>query len=129
MGADTAVVQAVQSGQTMSLFTDEIRTPVHVDFVAPMFEKIARERRGGIFHLAGAQAVSRFDLGRRACEAAGIKPNFQASLAADFDGPPRSLRLELDCGRAIKELGWQPPDLRQSLDRTFATPVRTVAKD
>lgn len=129
MGADTAVVQAAQSGKAMSLFSDEIRTPVHVDFVAPMLWKIARERRSGVFHLAGAEAVSRYELGQRACEAAGVEPNFSASLAAYFDGPARSLRLELDCGRAIKELGWEPPDLRQSLARTFATPVGAVAND
>lgn len=129
MGADTAVVQAAQSGKPMSLFTDEIRTPVHVDFVAPMLWKIARQRHRGIFHLAGAQAVSRFELGQRACEAAGVEANFSACLAAEFDGPPRSLRLELDCQRAVNELGWEPPDLRQSLARTFATPVRAVAND
>ncbi len=129
MGADTAVVQAVRSGRAMSLFTDEIRTPVHVDFVAPMLEKIAREGHTGIFHLAGSQAVSRYELGQRACEVAGVEPNFEASLAAEFDGPPRSLRLELDCERAIKELVWEPPDLRQSLSRTFATPFEAVAND
>jgi len=122
MGADSAVVQAARSGQGMKLFTDEIRTPVHVDFVAPMLWKIARQRAGGVYHLAGADAVSRFQLGQQACEAAGVEAIFEASLAAEFDGPPRSLRLELDCERAIKELGWEPPDLRQSLARTFATP-------
>jgi len=123
VGADRAVVDAVSAGKRLLLFTDETRTPVHVDFVAPMLWKIARLRIPGIFHLAGAEPVSRFELGQRACRAAGIEPLLDPSLASQFDGPPRSLNLVLDCQRAQKELGWEPPDLRQSLARTFAAPA------
>jgi dTDP-4-dehydrorhamnose reductase len=121
MGADSAVVAAAARGQRLKLFTDEIRCPVHVDFVAPVLWRIARERLGGVFHLAGGSAVSRFELGVQACLAAGVEPHFDPSLASEFQGPPRSLSLVLDCQRAIKELGWKPPDLRQSLARTFST--------
>jgi len=122
-GADQAVVDAVRAGKRLKLFTDEIRCPVHVDFVAPMLWHIARQRIPGVFHLAGADPVSRFDLGTQACQAAGVEPAFDPSLAAEFDGPARSLSLVLDCQRAINELGWEPPDLRQSLARTFAVPL------
>jgi len=121
LGADCAVVAAAVAGKRLNLFTDEIRCPVHVDFVAPMLWKIARARLGGVFHLAGANAVSRYELGVQACLAAGVEPNFETSLARDFQGPARSLSLVLDCQRAIQELAWEPPDLRQSLARTFTT--------
>lgn len=123
MGADTAIVAAARAGKRLNLFTDEIRCPVHVDFVAPMLWEIARKRLSGVFHLAGANAISRYELGVQACLAAGVEPCFDASLAREFQGPPRSLSLVLDCQRAIKELGWKPPDLRQSLARTFTTPL------
>lgn len=131
LGADSAVVAAANSGDRMKLFTDEIRCPVHVDFIAPMLWEIARKRLTGVFHLAGGSAVSRYELGVQACLAAGVKANFDASLAREFEGPPRSLSLVLDCERAIKELGWQPPDLRQSLARTFTTPLEVggLSKD
>jgi dTDP-4-dehydrorhamnose reductase len=131
LGADSAVVAAAVAGQRLKLFTDEIRCPVHVDFVAPMLWKIARARLGGVFHLAGASAVSRHELGVQACLAAGVEPDFEASLAREFQGPRRSLSLVLDCQRAIKELGWKPPDLRQSLARTFTTPLKVggLSKD
>jgi dTDP-4-dehydrorhamnose reductase len=125
-GADQAVVDASRAGRSLSLFTDELRTPVAAELVAPVLWRIARRRLPGIFHLAGAEVVSRFQLGERACAAADVAPSFRGSKASCFDGPPRSLRLVLDTARARKEVGWEPPDLRQSLARTFAAPVRGV---
>ncbi|MFI1485492.1 SDR family oxidoreductase [Streptomyces sp. NPDC020747] len=45
------------------LFTDDIRCPVHVEDLASALLELAVSDRAGMFHLAGADAVSRHELG------------------------------------------------------------------
>ncbi|MFI7499517.1 SDR family oxidoreductase [Streptomyces sp. NPDC049687] len=46
------------------LFTDDIRCPVHVeDLAAALWEIVAQPDAAGVFHLAGTDALSRYDLG------------------------------------------------------------------
>lgn len=118
-GADGGMIRSLREGRKLSLFTDELRAPVHVDWVAPMLWRIGAERLQGVFHLGGEEVLSRHELGLRALDMSGMEADLEASLARDFDGPARSLRLVLDSRRARKELGWEPPNLRQSLTRTF----------
>jgi dTDP-4-dehydrorhamnose reductase len=46
-----------------ALFTDEIRTPVHVDDLAAALLEIAASDLRGVLNVAGADPVSRYDLG------------------------------------------------------------------
>ncbi|MEU5211807.1 sugar nucleotide-binding protein [Streptomyces sp. NPDC020742] len=45
------------------LFTDDIRCPVHVEDLAAALRELAVSDGAGMFHLAGADALSRHDLG------------------------------------------------------------------
>ncbi|MEU9955020.1 sugar nucleotide-binding protein [Streptomyces sp. NPDC050982] len=45
------------------LFTDDIRCPVHVEDLASALLELAVSDRAGMFHLAGADALSRHELG------------------------------------------------------------------
>lgn len=45
------------------LFTDDIRCPVHVEDLAAALLELALSETAGVFHLAGLDAVSRYDLG------------------------------------------------------------------
>lgn len=114
-GADTAILNAVRNGVRLGLFHDEYRTPVAAAALGPMLWQIATRRLPGVFHLSGSESVSRLQLGEVACELAGLDSNFDAVSAAAFDGPPRSLKLNLENTRSQEVLGWEPPNLRQSL--------------
>lgn len=123
VGADQAMYEALIAGQTPRLFHDEIRTPVVATAIARPLWRIARRRLPGIFHLAGADAVSRLGLGQAVAAFHGLEPRFESTSAHDFEGPRRSLKLVLGTERAQKELGWTPPNLRQSLAWNDAPPV------
>ncbi|WP_328687975.1 sugar nucleotide-binding protein [Streptomyces caniferus] len=45
------------------LFTDDFRCPVHVEDLASALREIAMFGRGGMFHVAGADALSRYEIG------------------------------------------------------------------
>lgn len=124
MGAESGVIAAAQAGRSLALFLDEWRAPADpASFAAVIAELLLGDARSGVFHLAGADAVSRYELGALSCAAAGIEHTHQASSLADWNGAPRPPRLVLRCERASRELGFEPPDLRQSLARLCSLAV------
>ena len=124
-GADTALLAALRAGARPALFRDELRVPVAAELAAEALLGLVRraargDAPGGVFHFVGGETVDRHSLGERICAAAGVAPAFDAALAAEL-APARPRRLVLGCARARRELGWEAPDLRQSLARRFPT--------
>jgi dTDP-4-dehydrorhamnose reductase len=122
MGADQAVLHASLEDRKLSLFTDEMRAPADAALLAPAIWKLLKDPLGGstsgrIYHLAGAEAISRYELGRRVCQAADLNFEHQPTSLTDWHGDPRPPCLVLRCQRAAAELSFQAPDLRQSLAR------------
>lgn len=92
------VVESLRRGDPVRLFTDELRCPIAVEDLAAQLWEVARlpaEARGGVWHLAGPEAVSRYALGvllavRAGLDASAIVPIPSASAPAPR---PRDLRL------------------------------------
>ncbi|MBW3572530.1 MAG: sugar nucleotide-binding protein [Gemmatimonadetes bacterium] len=111
------VVDALRRGDPVRLFTDELRCPVAVEDLAAQLWEVALlppERRAGVWHLAGPEAVSRYALGillalRHGLDPSAITPAPSASAPA-----PRPRDLRLLTARADHEL------------RTRARPVSAV---
>jgi dTDP-4-dehydrorhamnose reductase len=60
------LLAAIRSGQTPPLFTDEIRQPTTAGNVAEvMLELSERRDLHGLFHWAGGEPISRFEMGER----------------------------------------------------------------
>jgi dTDP-4-dehydrorhamnose reductase len=81
-----------------TLFVDEIRCPIFVDdLVRQIWEIVAlpADQRGGVWHLAGPEALSRFALGSLIAAALGL-PTVHLGRGLSRDSPvprPRDLRL------------------------------------
>jgi len=118
VGADCALLEALATpANRPCLFDDEIRAPAGARAIADgLYRLLERsEELSGVFHFAGATSMSRWELGHHICEFHGVAPDFDRSAARQAKGPRRPLRLTLQCSRALKELGWKPPDLPQCL--------------
>jgi dTDP-4-dehydrorhamnose reductase len=79
------------------LFTDVVRCPVHVADLAAALLELGASTDAGIQHVAGADAVSRFELGELIAERDGLDPSvLPAGPRADgtYPGP---LVVRLDC--------------------------------
>lgn len=105
------VVDALRRGEPVRLFTDELRCPIAVEDLAAQLWEVALldpERRAGVWHLAGPEAVSRFALGVLIALRHGLDPSaITAALSASAPAPrPRDLRLLTP--RADRELRTRP---------------------
>ncbi|MBN6055930.1 sugar nucleotide-binding protein [Nonomuraea sp. RK-328] len=93
-----AFVRALATGRRRGvLFTDDVRCPVHVEDLAAALLELAGSERRGIHHVAGADAVSRYELGCLVARRDGLDPSRLARgrrADADVHGP---LDVRLDC--------------------------------
>ncbi|MFC5185498.1 sugar nucleotide-binding protein [Actinomadura harenae] len=90
-------VHALVAGDQGVLFTDDVRCPVHVGDLAAALLELASTGRSGICHVAGADAVSRHELGvlvarRDGLDAAAVPSGRRADV-----GLPGPVDIRLDC--------------------------------
>ena len=116
-GADSSLLRALADNRQPSLFIDEWRAPVAADEIWPMINMLGERKIQGVFHLAGADVVTRYELGQLICKAANVAADFRESSIVDFQGPRRSPRLALSSARAQQQLGYRPPSLWAALLR------------
>ncbi|MFD8529934.1 sugar nucleotide-binding protein [Streptosporangium canum] len=86
------------------LFTDDVRCPVHVGDLAAALLELANTDRAGIHHIAGADAVSRYELGCLIARRDGLDPArlpFGRRADTDLPGP---IDVRLDCGLTQRHL-------------------------
>jgi dTDP-4-dehydrorhamnose reductase len=96
---------ALQSGRGMTLFTDEFRNPVPAVETARAVWELAETNCAGIYHVAGAEKLSRWQIGELLVKRwPEIKTEIQSGSAKDFPGPPRALDTSLDISKAQKVL-------------------------
>ena len=87
----------------VEFYTDEIRCPTRVDELAAALLELAAHAYPGPLHLAGPDAVSRYELARALRAAAGADPNSVRSAPGPAAG--RARNVALDSSRAAAVLG------------------------
>jgi dTDP-4-dehydrorhamnose reductase len=105
-----AALQA--SGQGMTLFTDEFRCPIPAVETARVVWELAQKNGAGIFQVAGAEKLSRWQIGQLLIGRwPEVKVKIQSGSARDFAGPPRALDTSLDISKIQKFLSAPLPGL------------------
>lgn len=118
--AMAALEAQLQQGQAVTLFTDEIRTPVSAAVAATgllqALDWAIAGRHRGLLHLGGRTALSRYDLGRLLARLRGYSlDSITACRQQDVDlAAPRPQNVSLDSSLAFS-LGYGPPDLEEQL--------------
>lgn len=115
-GFNEQLWQAFESRRGMTLFTDEFRCPIFAGETARAVWQLAGQKCAGIVHVAGAERLSRFQIGQLLLHRRPqINSVIQPGLAKDFPGPPRALDASLDISKAQKLLPQPLPGLSQWL--------------
>lgn len=113
------ILQACAAGERPGLFTDELRQPCNADNTAEVcIELSERQDLHGIFHWAGDETISRYEMGRRILEHFGLpKDLIEARRLKDdpvFAGRPRDLTLQLTPLRG--KLRTQPQSFAEQIE-------------
>jgi dTDP-4-dehydrorhamnose reductase len=92
------VIDTLQAGEPITLFTDEMRCPIRADDLARQLwdlVALAPADRAGPWHLVGPEALSRYDLGVVLAETHGLDAaGITAARSRDLPAPrPRDLTL------------------------------------
>lgn len=123
-GFNEQLRRSLQSaGQGMKLFTDEFRCPIPAVETARAVWELVNQNRSGLYHVAGAEKLSRWQIGelliRRWPE---VTAKIESALARDFSGPPRALDTSLDISKAQKALSTPLPGLGEWLAKNPSEP-------
>ncbi|MEV1244231.1 sugar nucleotide-binding protein [Nonomuraea sp. NPDC049750] len=110
------LVHALATGRSSGvLFTDDVRCPVHVrDLAAALLELAAAEYRG-VHHVAGADAVSRYELGVLIARRDGLDADQLPSGRRADTRLPGPLDVRLDCAMTQRRLHTKLRGARQFL--------------
>ena len=110
------MVRAWREGRTLSLFTDEYRSPVPVEATARVVWELLQRGSTGTFHLGGSERLSRFEIGQLiASQFPGLEARMIASSLKEYRGAPRSPDTSLDSTKLQRELSFKLPGLRSWL--------------
>jgi dTDP-4-dehydrorhamnose reductase len=101
-----------QAGPGMKLFTDEFRSPVPAIETARAVWDLTGKKCAGIYHVAGAEKLSRWQIGRLLVNRwPELGAKIEPASARDFPGPPRAPDTSLDISKAQQVLSRPLPGL------------------
>ena len=115
-GFNEQLRHALQSGEGMTLFTDEFRSPIPAVVTARAVWELAEKNCAGIYHVAGADKLSRWQIGQLLVKRwPEVTTKMVSGSARDFTGPPRALDTSLDISKVQKILSAPLPGLTEWL--------------
>lgn len=99
-----ALVHALCGGADGTLFEDERRCPVHVADLAAALVELASGDVQGVLHVAGADAMSRLELGRLIARRDGLDADLLRRSSRAAAGIPGPIDVRLDSSLARRTL-------------------------
>jgi len=113
----TGLIETLAGGGRIKLFTDQRRNPILVeDYARALIIAVERDL-DGIYHIAGDEALSRFEFGRLVCRAFGYdEALLEAISMEDFDYvAARPLDSTLNTGKFTSATGFNPARIAEAL--------------
>lgn len=109
-GFDEQARIAWTNGQTLRLFKDEYRSPIDASVTARAIWELAQAKVAGIYHVAGAERLSRFEIGQLiAARCPELRPQLEPASLAEYRGVPRPPDCSLNCAKAQSLLSFPLP--------------------
>ena len=111
-GFDEQLGCAWRAGQCLRLFTDEFRCPIPAEATARAVWELLLKGQTGLFHVAGAERLSRWEIGRLyAMHWPELNPLLEPASLKEYRGAPRAPDTSLKCAKAQAQLAFPLPGL------------------
>jgi dTDP-4-dehydrorhamnose reductase len=105
-----------RKGQTLKLFVDEFRCPIAAAVTARALWELAARRPPGLYHLAGAERLSRLQIGQLlAARHPELTARMESCSLREYVGAPRPPDTSLNCSKIQPLLSFPLPGLSQWL--------------
>jgi dTDP-4-dehydrorhamnose reductase len=99
-------------GKSVKLFHDEFRSPIPAAVTARAVWELATHPRGGLWHLAGAERLSRLQIGRLlAARHPELAVRIESCSLREYEGAPRPADTSLNCAKIQPQLSFRLPAL------------------
>jgi dTDP-4-dehydrorhamnose reductase len=99
-------------GKSIRLFHDEYRSPIPAAVTARAVWDLAARPQGGLWHLAGAERLSRLQIGQLLAERhPELRPRLESGSLREFQGAPRPGDTSLNCAKIQRQLSFRLPAL------------------
>lgn len=108
------MIEALRRGETIRLWKDEMRSPIWVESLAAAIVELAGTDQVGPLHVAGAQAMSRYEFGISLLRFHGIDTNSVSAIPSPADSQ-RPLDCTLDSSTARSLLDTPLPGVDEVL--------------
>lgn len=96
--------QAWTAGKAPRLFVDEYRCPIPASAIVQAVWELIKQERPGLYHLAGAERLSRYEIGQLLAECwPELQPQIERASIRDYKGAPRPPDTSMNCAK-IQEL-------------------------
>ncbi len=111
------LINKLEKGERVKIITDQFITPTLNTNLAKMLLEIAERKLKGVFHLAGATRVSRFEFAKEIARVFGLDENLiMPAKMSDINWIAKRPRdSSLDTSKATKYLNEKPYDLMKAL--------------
>lgn len=118
------MIERLRRGESVTLFSDEYRTPLLVDDLAAALWELAGNNYCGPLNLGGSEKLSRYGMGEAVCAVLGLPQELLvAASAADLELPaPRPPDCSLDITRARMVLRTRLSGFAEGIARVFGNP-------
>lgn len=104
------------AGKALDLFTDEFRCPIPAAVTARAVWELVAKKAVGIFHLGGAEKLSRVQIGELlAARCPELNPKIIPGSLKQYQGAPRTPDVSLDCAKAQSQLSFPLPKFSEWL--------------
>lgn len=95
------------AGKNFSLFTDEFRCPTAAAVTARAMWELLRQRATGLFHLCGADRLSRWEIANLLLPHwPTLAGRIQPGTVRDYQGPPRPPDCSMNCAKVQRLLSF-----------------------
>jgi dTDP-4-dehydrorhamnose reductase len=103
-------------GRELTLFLDEFRSPIHAQLTARAVWNLLHVAAPGLYHVAGAERMSRWELGRAvAARWPALNPKIQPASLKEYKGAQRAPDTSLNCAKAQALLSFRLPGMTEWL--------------
>ena len=115
-GFNEEMRRAWQAGRTLTLFTDEFRCPLPAAVTARAVWELIALKKPGLYHLAGADRLSRWEIGQLlAARWPHLNPRLHSGSLRDYRAAPRPADCSLNCAKIQRLLSFRLPGLGEWL--------------